>query len=65
MSQSARVYEILDKLPTKLKETALLVFCEGLNHKEAAGILNCAETTISWRIFQVKKKIKRFLELGE
>jgi len=55
----------IHKLPQKLKETALLVFGDGMNHKEAAVILNCAEKTISWRVFQVKKSLKKYLDHNE
>lgn len=56
---------LLESLPVKLRDAALLVYSEGLNHKEAASVLNCAETTISWRVFQAKKKLKKLLENGE
>jgi RNA polymerase sigma-70 factor (ECF subfamily) len=48
-------------LPQKLKEAVLLVFAEELSHKEAARILGCAETTVSWRIFQAKRMLKKVL----
>lgn len=48
-------------LPEKLQETTLLIFAEGLSHQEAARVLGCAETTISWRIFQAKKRLKKVL----
>lgn len=58
---SSHISSALDKLPVKQKEAVLLIFCEGLSHKEAAAILCCAETTISWRIFQAKKKLEKLL----
>ncbi|MCP5002358.1 MAG: RNA polymerase sigma factor [Planctomycetes bacterium] len=64
-SIAEKLHQMIEKLPYKLKETALLVFSEGLNHKEAAAILNCAEKTISCRVFQVRKALKRHLEQGE
>ncbi len=60
-----KVLSIIEQMPSKLKETAFLVFTEGLSHGEAARVLLCAETTISWRVFQIKKKIKQQLKLGE
>ncbi|TNE32902.1 MAG: hypothetical protein EP349_00575, partial [Alphaproteobacteria bacterium] len=30
---------------------------EGLSHKEAADVLDCAETTVSWRLFEARKKL--------
>jgi RNA polymerase sigma-70 factor (ECF subfamily) len=64
-SIAEKLHQMIENLPHKLKETAFLVFSEGMNHKEAAAILNCAEKTVSWRVFQVKKELKRNLERGE
>jgi len=54
-----RLFAEIDKLPEKQKSAVLLVFGEGLSHKEAARVLKCRETTISWRIFQARKKLRR------
>ncbi|MDH3347886.1 MAG: RNA polymerase sigma factor [Desulfobulbaceae bacterium] len=51
----------VDKLSPKLRETVVLVYGEELGHKEAAEILGCAETTISWRIFKAKRKLRDLL----
>jgi len=58
---AAKLYSELGKLPEKQKTAILLVFGEGLSHREASRVLNCPETTISWRIFQARKKLKRSL----
>lgn len=42
-------------LPDPLRATVLLVFVEGLSHKDAASVLGCAEMTIAWRIFKARK----------
>ena len=39
------------------KEAVLLVLGEGLNHKEAAEILQIKESTVSWRIHEVRKRL--------
>ena len=49
---------LLDRLPGKEQEAVFLVFCEGLNHKDAARVSGCAESTISWRIHSARKKLK-------
>jgi RNA polymerase sigma-70 factor (ECF subfamily) len=59
---AARLYKSLDKLPEKQKMAVLLVFSEGLTHKEAAQVLRCPEATVSWRMFQAKKRLKKSLE---
>ncbi len=53
-----RLSLLLKKLPVKQLEAVTLVYGEGMNHKEAAAIIGCAETTISWRIFQAKRHLK-------
>jgi RNA polymerase sigma-70 factor, ECF subfamily len=54
-----RVYDALDRLPAKQKAAMMLVFTEGLSHKAAAEILNCSETTVSWRIHQGRKRLNK------
>jgi RNA polymerase sigma factor (sigma-70 family) len=44
-------------LPEGEREAVWLVFAEGLSHKQAADILGCAEGTISYRIFEARKKL--------
>ena len=60
--ETARLFAAIDQLPLKQKEAILLVFGEGLSHKAAARALGCAETTISWRIFQARKRLRKSLE---
>ena len=50
--------DLLDRLPDKEQEAVFLVFCEDLNHKDAARIAGCAESTISWRVHSARKKLK-------
>ncbi len=45
------------KLPESEKEALILVMGEGLSHKEAAKILGCKESTVSWRIHEARKKL--------
>ncbi len=42
-------------LPEKEKDAILLVFGESLSHAQAAKVLGCAETTISWRIHKARE----------
>jgi len=46
-------------LPTDLRDAVTLVYIEGLNHREAARVLGCAETTVSWRLFRAKGLLRR------
>jgi RNA polymerase sigma-70 factor (ECF subfamily) len=38
------------------------VYFEEMNHREAAEVTGCAETTISWRIFRAKRLLRNLLE---
>jgi RNA polymerase sigma-70 factor (ECF subfamily) len=58
-----QAYAAIDKLPEKQKGALMLVVSEGLSHKEAAEVLGCSETTISWRIHQARKKLKKVVRL--
>ena len=52
----------ISALPESLKETVILVFWQGLSHKEAGETLKCPEGTISWRLHEARKKITGTLE---
>lgn len=58
------LYFHIDKLPEKQKAAVMLVLSEGLSHKEAAGVLNCSEKTVSWRIHQARNRLKDALSRG-
>lgn len=58
---SERVHGALLKLTSGERAAIVLTFYEGLSHAEAAKVLACAETTVSWRIFQSKRKLKKIL----
>ena len=50
------------ELPEKQRDAVLLVHAEGLSHKEAAEIIGCSESTVSWHIHEAKKTLKSLLE---
>lgn len=52
------LYVALDRLDRGLKETALLILAEELSHREAGEVLGIKESTVSWRMHEVKKKLK-------
>lgn len=58
--KAAEVNEQLRKLdalsPTE-REAVVLIFAQGYSHKEAAAMLGVAESTISWRIHEVRRKL--------
>ena len=61
---SQRLQAALLKLPAKQRAAVMLTLYDGLNHAEAAEILNCSETTVSWRVFSARGKLKKWLTAG-
>ena len=55
------VQSALLKLPAKQRAAIVLTIYDGLNHAEAAQILGCSETTVSWRVFAARRKLKSWL----
>ncbi len=55
------VQAALLKLPAKQRAAIVLTIYDGLNHAEAAQVLGCSETTVSWRVFAARQKLKRWL----
>lgn len=62
--QANAVQSALLKLPAKQRAAIVLTIYDGLNHAEAAQVLGCSETTVSWRVFAAKRKLKRWLSVG-
>lgn len=50
--------EALTLLGAELRETAALVLGEDLSHAQAATILGVAESTVSWRMSEIRKKLR-------
>ena len=59
--EDGRVQEALMQLSRDERAAVILVIYEGLKHSEAATTLGCAETTVSWRLFQARRKLKALL----
>ena len=47
-------------LPDKEREAIILVFSEGLSHREASLVMACKESTVSWYIHEARKKLRSF-----
>jgi len=60
--QSERVQASLLKLPARQRAAVVLTIYDGLNHAEAAKVLGCSETTVSWRVFAARRKLKAWLK---
>jgi RNA polymerase sigma-70 factor (ECF subfamily) len=57
-----QVQEALAKLPPKQRAAIVLTVYQGLSHAEAAKLLECSETTVSWRLFIARAKLKKMLK---
>ena len=60
--QAQQVQEALLKLPPKQRAALILTTYDGLTHAAAAAALGCSETTVSWRLFAARGKLKRLLK---
>jgi RNA polymerase sigma-70 factor (ECF subfamily) len=54
----AHVYDLPDSERTAL----ILVIAEGMSHREAAEIMECKESTVSWHIHEARKKLQGIAE---
>ena len=52
-----QVLRQVDAIGEGYRETVVLVFGEGLSHREAGEILKVSESTISWRIHEIRKRL--------
>jgi RNA polymerase sigma-70 factor (ECF subfamily) len=60
--RTQQVQEALLELSPKQRAAVILTCYDGLSHAEAARALGCSETTVSWRVFAAKRKLKRILK---
>jgi RNA polymerase sigma-70 factor (ECF subfamily) len=58
---SQAVHEALMKLKPAHRAAVVLTTYEGLSHAEAATVLGCSETTVSWRLFVARRQLKKSL----
>lgn len=59
---SQKVQDALMKLSPKQRAAVALTIYDGLSHVEAAQVLGCSETTVSWRLFAARARLKRLLK---
>ena len=60
--QLRQVLRQIEQLGEGYRETVLLVFGEGFSHRETGEILNVSESTISWRIHEIRKRLNPLRE---
>lgn len=59
------LHEALDTLADDLRETAILVLGEDMTHAEAAEVFGIKESTVSWRMHEIRKKLKALVKTGD
>lgn len=57
-----QLWEQVKELPDRQRDAVLLVYSEELSHAEAAAIMECSESTVSWHIHEAKKQLKASVE---
>ena len=62
--ESTWLRQALGRLSEELRVTVVLVLEEGLRHAEAGEVLGVSEATVSWRMHEVRKRL-RALAAGE
>lgn len=61
----AWLYQALDLVGPDLRDTVVLVLAQGLTHGEAAEVLGVKESTVSWRMHELKRKLKALVEFDK
>lgn len=59
------LYRALDQLSPTLRETAILVLGEDMTHAQAGDVLGVKETTVSWRMHEIRKELKALALAGD
>ena len=59
------LYAALGQLSDDLRETAILVLGEEFTHAQAGELLGIKETTVSWRMHEIRKQLKAMAENGD
>ena len=54
-----QILEHINSLQEDLKETLVLVYGTGLNHRQVAEQLDIKESTVSWRVHEARKILKQ------
>lgn len=61
-SPAGKIWEAVAALPEKQRTALLLVYGEGLSHREAAAVMACPEVTVSWRVHRARRTLGKIME---
>jgi len=59
---NSELWAAVRSLSPQQRDAVLLVYGEDFAHAEAAKVLGCTEKTVSWHLFEAKKRLKIVLE---
>ena len=59
-----QVIALVEQMGAGFRESLVLVLGEGLTHAEAAAILEVKESTVSWRLHEIRKRLNAGLNAG-
>ena len=59
-----QVLALVEQMGAGFRETLALVIGEGLTHAEAASILAVKESTVSWRVHEIRKRLNAEIQPG-
>lgn len=55
------IWNAVQELSPKQRDAVMLVYSEGMDHGEAADVLGCSESTVSWHLHEARKRLKIIL----
>lgn len=58
----SQVLAHIDDMGDDFRETVVLVIGEGLSHGEAATVLGVKASTVSWRIHEIRNRLRKLME---
>ena len=56
-----KLNQAVESLPDAYKMSFVLVAVQGMSHSQASDVLGCSEKTISWRMFEARKMLRKKL----
>jgi RNA polymerase sigma-70 factor (ECF subfamily) len=55
------IWTAVQTLSPKQRDAVMLVYGEGLDHGDAADVLGCSESTVSWHLHEARKRLRNIL----
>ena len=56
--EASALWQAVRSLPARQRDAMLLVYAEGMKHAEAAEVLGCRESTLSWHVHEARKTLQ-------